>query len=259
MPVRISNGYVRPGLDGKPSLNLGKRGKIEVLSDENLISRLMPLSKLTRKVGEVEEEQNIPAVEGTASSASRSSNFTRGDGSPGSLTQFELTGEAGKNKIRVVIWNPVAIDEVKAGQTVMVTNLRVKKSTNGDRELHGDSGSVVQAVGSVVVVKSSPKFVKVNRVKDLTGRVSLEVMALSKASTHDVPMRDGPSLKKAELIIGDDTGEITLVGWRDSADRLVEVEVGQKVRVIDVARQVSKMGIVTLELETESRIEKVSD
>src|ERR1017187_3444379 len=59
MPVRISNGYVRPGLDGKPSLNLGQRGKIQVLSDENLISRLMPLSKLTRKVGEVEEEQNI--------------------------------------------------------------------------------------------------------------------------------------------------------------------------------------------------------
>ena len=258
-PVRISNGYVRPGLDGKPSLNLGKRGKIEVLSDENLVSRLTPLSKLTRKVGEVEEEQNIPAVEGTASSASRSSNFTRSDGSPGSLAQFELTGDAGKDRIRVVIWNPVGI-EVRAGQTVMVTNLRVKKSANG-RELHGDSGSVVQDVGSVapVIVRASPKFVKVNRVKDLTGRVNLEVMALSKASTHDVPMRDGPSMKKAELIIGDDTGEITVVGWREMADRLAEVEVGQKVRVFDVARQVSKMGMVTLELESGSRIEKVSD
>jgi ssDNA-binding replication factor A large subunit len=258
-PVRISNGYVRPGLDGKPSLNLGKRGKIEVLSDENLVSRLTPLSKLTRKVGEVEEEQNIPAVEGTASSASRSSNFTRSDGSPGSLAQFELTGDAGKDRIRVVIWNPVGI-EVSTGQTVMVTNLRVKKSANG-RELHGDSGSVVQDLGSVAVaaVRASPKFVKVNRVKDLTGRVNLEVMALSKASTHDVPMRDGPSMKKAELIIGDDTGEITVVGWREMADRLAEVEVGQKVRVFDVARQVSKMGMVTLELETGSRIEKVSD
>jgi hypothetical protein len=84
-------------------------------------------------------------------------------------------------------------------------------------------------------------------------------MALSKASTHDVPMRDGPSQKKAELIIGDDTGEITVVGWRDMADRLVEVDVGQKIRVVDVARQVSKMGIVTLELEGVSKIEKVSD
>jgi hypothetical protein len=258
-PVRISNGYVRPGLDGKPNLNLGKRGKIEILTDESLVSRLIPLSKLVKKIGGLkEEEQNIPAVEGTASSESRFSSFTRSDGSAGSLTQFELSEEASSNRIRVVIWNPVAI-EVKAGQAVLVTNLRLKKSTNGDRELHGDSGSVVNVAAGSVSTRASPKFVKVNRVKDLTGRVTLEVMALSKASTHDVPMRDGPSLKKAELIIGDDTGEITVVGWRDLADRLVEVDVGQKIRVFDVARQISKMGIVTLELENESRIEKVTD
>ncbi|MDA4134283.1 MAG: hypothetical protein OK441_01765, partial [Thaumarchaeota archaeon] len=45
-PVRVSNGYVRPGLDGKPSLNLGKRGKIEPLNDDAIVSRLTPLSKL---------------------------------------------------------------------------------------------------------------------------------------------------------------------------------------------------------------------
>jgi len=256
-PVRVSNGYVRSGLDGKPSLNLGKRGKIEVLSDESLVSRLAPLSRLVKGIGEVEEEQNIAAVEGTVHSESRFSTFTRADGSAGSLTQFELTEDASKNRIRVVIWNPVAI-EVKAGQTALVTNLRVKKSTNGDRELHGDSGSIVRVSGQVPVGES-PKFVKVNRLKDLTGRISLEVMALSKASTHDVPMRDGPSMEKAELIIGDDTGEVTVVGWGEQAARLVEIDVGQKIRVLDVSRKLSKMGIVTLELESESRIERVPD
>jgi len=256
-PVRVSNGYVRPGLDGKPSLNLGKRGKIEVLKDEALVSRLMPLSKMTRKIGEVGEEQSIPVVEGTVSSASRSSNFTRSDGSPGSLAQFDLADDAGKNKTRVVIWSPVAI-EAKAGQTVLVTNLRVKKSTNGDRELHGDSGSVVQVVGPGASAAKSG-FVKVNGVKDVSGPVSLEVMALSKVSTHDVVMREGPSVRKAELIIGDDTGEITVIGWRDFADRLVDIPVGQKLRVFDVSRQVSKMGMITLELEDGSRIERVSD
>jgi len=256
-PVRVSNGYVKPGLDGKPSLNLGKRGKIEALSDDSIVSRLTPLSKLVRKIGEVEEEQTMPAVQGVAYSGSRFSSFTRSDGSPGSLSQFELTEDAGKSRMRVVIWNPVAI-EVKAGQTVLVTNLRVRKSTNGDRELHGDSGSVVQIVG-LAAAGASVKFVKVNRVKDANGPVSLEVMALSKASTHEVPMRDGPSLKKAELIIGDDTGEITLVGWRDLAEKLVKIEVGEKLRVFDVVKQVSKMGMATLEFGEGSRIEKVPD
>jgi len=256
-PVRVSNGYVRPGLDGKPSLNLGKRGKIELLSDDTTVSRLTSLSKLVRKIGEVEEELNMPAVEGTVSSASRFSSFTRSDGSPGSLTQFELTEDAGKNKIRVVVWNPVSI-EAKVGQTVLVTNLRVRKSMNGDRELHGDSATVVLDTGAAPAGGGS-KLVKVNRIKDATGPVSLEVMALSKASTHEVPMRDGPSLKKAELIIGDDTGEITLVGWRDLADRLVKIEVGEKLKVLDVIRQVSKMGMMTLEFGNDSKIEKVSD
>ncbi len=254
-PVRISNAYVRAGLDGKPNLNLGKRGKIEVLDDESLVSRLVPLSKLVKRVDEVEDDdQSVAAVGGTVYSASRFSSFTRSDGSGGSLTQFELTGEEGKGRIRVVVWNPVSI-EAKAGQSVMVTNLRVRKSTNGERELHGDSGSIVRALGSEP--ESSRTLVKVNRVKDLAGRVNLEVMALSKASTHDASMSDGSSVKKAEMIIGDDTGEITLVGWRDSADRLVEIEVGQKIRVLGVTRQVSKMGMVILELEDASLIEKV--
>ena len=45
-----------------------------------------------------------------------------------------------------MIWNAVEV-EVKPGQRVIVTNLRLKKSNNGERELHGDSGSIVKVVG----------------------------------------------------------------------------------------------------------------
>ena len=254
-PVRISNGYVRPGLDGKPSLNLGKRGKIEVLVDENLVSRLVPLSKLAKGIGDVENDQSVVALRGTASSASRSSNFTRSDGSAGSLAQFEVTDDAGKNKVRVVIWNPVAI-EVKAGQEVLVTNLKVRKSSNGEEELHGDSGSVVQTPGSRSSA-ASQRSLKVNQVKEATGLVSLDVMVLSKSSTHDVTMKDGATMRKSEIVVGDDTGEITLVGWRALGDVLVGMEEGQKVRISNLARQMSRMGIATLELTESSKIEKV--
>ena len=33
-PVRVANGYVKQGLDGKANLNLGKRGSLEALTDE---------------------------------------------------------------------------------------------------------------------------------------------------------------------------------------------------------------------------------
>jgi len=255
-PVRVLNGYVRQGLDGKPALNLGRKGKIELLGDERLVSRLVPLSGVSRKVDDVGEVQDLPAVEGVALSDSRSSSFTRQDGSPGSLTQFELGGDAEKARIRTVIWNAIDV-QVKSGQRVTVTNLRLKKSMNGERELHGDSGSVVrsdvEARGPVTL-----KLVKVDQVKNPRQRYSLELMALSNPSVHDVQLRDGGSVQKAELVFGDDTGEITVTGWREAVKELSKIGVGEKVRIVGATSQASKDGTMGLELGTGSLIEKVA-
>jgi ssDNA-binding replication factor A large subunit len=254
-PVRVLNGYVRQGLDGKPNLNLGRRGKIELLGDEKLISLLVPLSGFSKKVDEIGELQELAAVEGVALTGSRSSNFTRKDGSPGSLTQFELGGESEKVRIRMVVWDAVDLD-VKPGQKVMATNIRVKKSLNGERELHGDSGSIVRAVGES---KGSlvQKLVKVNQVKTAHQKYSVEVMALSIPAIHEVRLKDGSSVQKAEVVFGDDTGEITVVSWRTLVERLAKVSVGEKVRITDATAQTSRLGTLTLELEDGSGIEKV--
>jgi ssDNA-binding replication factor A large subunit len=283
MPVRVMNGYVRQGLDGKPNLNLGKRGKIEPLNDEALVSRLMPLTKLSKRLKQIgEDDVNILALEGIAWSGSRTSNFVRSsDGSPGSLMQFELSEAGGSSRIRVVIWNPGGeTPEVKPGVSVLVTNLRQKRGNQGDTELHGDGGSVVKildgsvggpgdippapstaTVGGVATAPApvrTAKFTKVEKVKEAIGPISLEVMALSKGTIRDAILRDGSTVKKAELVIGDDTGEITIIGWRDIAQRLMGIEVGQRIKVFDVSRQASKLGVETLQLEGQSRIEVIS-
>jgi hypothetical protein len=254
-PVRVLNGYVRQGLDGKPNLNLGRRGKIELLGDEKLISLLVPLSNFSKKVDEIGELQELAAVEGIALTGSRSSNFTRKDGSPGSLTQFELGGESEKVRIRMVVWDAVDVD-VKQGQKVIATNIRLKKSMNGERELHGDSGSVVRAVGES---KGSlvQKLVKVDQVKSAHQKYSIEVMALSIPAIRDVQLKDGSSVQKAEVVFGDDTGEITVVSWRTLVERLAKVSVGEKVRITGATAQTSRLGTLTLELEDGSGIEKV--
>ncbi len=257
-PIRISNGYVKQGLDGKPNLNLGRRGRIDVISEESLVAKMLSLSKLTKRVEDVGDNQNVMALEGVASSNSRSSSFVRQDGSQGSLMQFDIAGEAGKNGTRVVVWNPVAVSEVKAGQSVLVTNLRVKKGNTGEREFHGDTGSVVRmwGPGSNTGIVT---FTKVNQVKNSSGPVSLEVMVLSKGTVDDVSLKDGTKAKRAELVIGDDTGEITIIGWRSAAEGLSATDVGQKVRILGATRKVSRMGVDTLQLEDTSKIEKIPD
>src|SRR5262249_9357223 len=155
--------------------------------------------------------QEIPVVEGIAISGSRTSNFTRRDGSPGCLTQFELSEESGLVKIRTVIWDAAGL-EVKAGQKLWMTNVRIKKNMNGERELHGDKGSGIIGVSAQKeTAQPVGKLVKVDLVKNPRQRYSIEVMAVSAPTVHEVQLNDGSSAKKAEQVFADETGEITVI------------------------------------------------
>src|SRR4029077_3710445 len=149
--------YVKPGLDNKPNLNLGKRGRIEVISDPSVSSKLASLSALSKQVEGVQEGEVLLAVEGLAVSDSRRSTFVRrDDGSNGSLTQFELKG-LGDKTTRVVVWDEVNLPQVKSGDRVRVTNLRHKKGRQMESELHGDSATVIQLIGENVGQENAPK------------------------------------------------------------------------------------------------------
>ncbi len=141
-PVRVANAYVKQGLDGKPNLNLGKRGKIEILADANVSAKLPSISTVVQKLPNITKEEQFVALEGVVSSEPRYSEFVRSDGSEGSLFQFGVSRDGGK-ETRVVIWSPSAQPELKRGQKVRITNVRAKRSNTGDYEVHGDAGSAI--------------------------------------------------------------------------------------------------------------------
>jgi len=258
VPVRVVSAYVKQGLDGKPNLNLGKRGRIEVIADASIVSKLASLSTLSKKVDEVAAGEMAFAVEGQATTDSRRSTFVRrDDGSNGSLTQFELKGPGDKTT-RVVIWDGVDLPEVKSRSVVRVTNLRQKSGRQGEAELHGDSATVIQMLGGSETV-AAPRQVKVADVTKhaVSGNFDLEVMALSKGNVREVNLRDGSTAKKGEVILGDDTGEITAVAWDEASSVIEGIQVGEKLHVRGAAIQVSKMGAETLELSRSSKIERV--
>jgi hypothetical protein len=263
-PVRVVSAYVKQGLDGKPNLNLGKRGRIEAITDPSITSKLVSLSTLTKLVDQVKVGEVVFAVDGLAVTDSKRSTFTRrDDGSTGSLTQFELKG-SGDKTTRVVIWDGVDLLEVKSGSRVRATNLRQKNGRQGEVELHGDSATVIRTLESGDQAKDSeaayaPHLVKVADVAKhvMSGSVDLEVMALSKGSVRDVNLKDGSTAKKGEVVLGDDTGEITAVAWDEASNVIGGIQAGEKLRVHGATIQVSKMGAETLELSRSSKIERV--
>lgn len=262
-PVRVVSAYVKQGLDGKPNLNLGKRGRIELIADASIASKLVSLSSLSKKVDEVQAGETVLAVDGLAASDSRRSTFVRrDDGSNGSLTQFELRG-SGEKTTRVVIWDGVELPEVRSGSRVRVVNLRQKNGRQGELELHGDSATIIQVLGG-----DQPKEAETARPAHLvkvadvakhvvSGNIDLEVMALSKGSVREVNLKDGTTAKKGEVVLGDDTGEITAVAWDEASNVIGGIQAGEKLRVQGAVIQVSKLGAETLELSRSSKVERV--
>jgi ssDNA-binding replication factor A large subunit len=328
MPVRVANAYVKQGLDGKPNLNLGKRGRIEPVEDEKLAARLPHISSMVQKLPNMTKEEPFVAIEGVVSSEPRYSEFVRSDGSEGSLFQFGLVREGGK-ETRVVVWSPSQRPDLKRGQKVTITNLRARRSNNGDFEIHGDAGSVIivgeapQRLALRVAATTSSQSAKVilgigkdrrvrfvelgngvkefaqndvvgvapdemvddrlycrstdsiqmatdesfpdldglatklHEVKEEDARIMLEVIALSHGSVDDVRLKDGATAKKGELVVGDDTGEMKLVAWRDLSGRVSGIQPGERLRLVGVASKSTKMGAWVLELSNFSVIERL--
>jgi len=143
-PVRVVSGYVKQGFDGKPNLNLGRRGRIEKIEDAELSSKLDSIEKAVRTLGNLDEDKQIIALDAILASEARRSDFTRSDGSPGSLLQFRVSDGKERREERIAIWSPsIPTPSFKLGQRIRVTNLKVRKSSQGEPELHGDAGSVV--------------------------------------------------------------------------------------------------------------------
>jgi replication factor A1 len=327
-PVRVVSGYVKQGLDGKSNLNLGKRGSIAIVSDME-VAELPKLSAATEKLVKLEQERTFVAVEAIVDSEPRYSEFVRSDGSQGSLFQFGVSGEHGK--ARVVIWSPASRPELRLGQKVVIANVKSKRSSNGEFEIHGDAGSVIfpgsrreplqmrvaailpgpsktillaldrtkkvwvvevgdeteaAATGNLVEVSadeesggrlicktpdaftvvdkdSSPRLVEfITKLKDAKGeapRIMVEVISLSRGTTDDVRQNDGSVIKRGELMVGDDTAEMKVVGWREQSEKLQGIQPGERLRISGVRPRVMKMGGTLLEVDALTVLEKVGD
>ena len=328
-PVRVANAYVKQGLDGKPNLNLGRRGKVEMVTDEKVVAKLQPLSSVAQKLPGLTKEEQFVALECVVSSEPRYSEFVRSDGSKGSLFQFGVARDGGK-ETRVVVWSPSERPELKRGQRVRITNVRARRSNSGEFEVHGDAGSAMivgplgeKSVFRVAATSSSQsakvilgvgkdrkvRFIevgngvkelgqndvigvtpdemvegklycrrpgsiqkadddsfpeleglatKLQEVKEEDAKIMVEVIALSHGSVDDVRLRDGTMAKKGELVVGDDTGEMKLVAWRDLAGRVSGIQPGERLRLVGVEPKSTKKGAWVLQLSSFSVIERIT-
>ena len=329
-PLKIQNGYVRQGLDGKPDLSLGKRGSLSEVSEADVSAKLENLDAITEKLTEISEERQYLSIECVVDLEPRFSEFVRSDGSPGSLFQFGVCDTGGRYRTRIVIWNPSEKPELKRGQRVVVTNLKSRRSSKGGFEIHGDGGSLIlpgaesepillrvvtmskglsgtvvvaiEKTGIVrlveagegihgltkgVVVRVVPRLeadgrlvckkegemevvhgiefppmkslvTKLKDAKDEFSQIMVEVIALSHGTINEIHLKNGSLVKKGDLVVGDDTSEMRVVGWRDQAEKLLGIQPGERLRISGASPKFAGTGNWELSLNPLAMVEKIS-
>jgi replication factor A1 len=342
--IKISKAYVKAGLDGKPIINLGSYSAIESIQDDPSIP---PIGSLVISVDDVKEPTDSAAISGFVNVNPRISDFVNARGEMSKSLQLQISGESGARTLRTVIWN---VDEArlpkvfKTGSKATIVGVRIKQGNpqygNGDLEIHGDEGTILQFSGSeddvevmplriisvgeetgkgsfvclaadrggrtlVLTVDNSlatsdqlssgsmiecvpsrifgnsvmlskedsylrkieddPSFLKTSKfeskVKDLQPspdrQYIVEVIVLQAPETVDVNTKAGETVPVTSTLVGDDTGEIRLVGWRNHSAVVNRLAVGDRINIIGVTANAGREGKPELTFRPYSSIQRL--
>ncbi len=139
--IRLLHGYTKDDRYGKTEMHLGRKSKIQIepkdkavnLSIENFATKIATLNKSS---GNVHLSGQIKTVLGR-------SNFTRSDGSDGTVMRLMLGDDSGE--VTIVVWNEKAteFEHARANTPLSLINARVKENQTGGVEVHVDSNTFV--------------------------------------------------------------------------------------------------------------------
>ncbi|MGQ9719120.1 MAG: hypothetical protein ACUVWK_04705 [Nitrososphaerales archaeon] len=157
--VRIVKGYVKMGLDGRSMLYVGSRGGIEVVYEQESKKKFPTIENITKNVSTIKTSALYLSVRGFLKTEPRLSQFTRKDGSQGSVIQFYISDIETNQAVRVAIWDnePKALSGLQVGSIIHLINVRARVLTYGEIELHGDEGTIFEIVPKKNTSRASPE------------------------------------------------------------------------------------------------------
>mgnify|MGYP006172230751 CR=1 FL=1 len=130
--------------------------------------------------------QDSAVITGTISANPRVNEFVNARGEPSRSLQLQVSNDSGTRTLRAVIWN---VDEsrlpkvFKTGTKVRMVGVRVKQGNpqygNGDFEIHGDEGTILQFSNVQEDVEVMP--LRIISVGEETGRGSFLCLAADRA------------------------------------------------------------------------------
>jgi len=219
--LRLLHGYTRADRYGKVELHLGGKSRIEVDPPEK-ISQYPTAEKFTTKIGSLTSASGTVHISGVVKAISGTTNFPRSDEVEGKVMRVTLADDSGQ--VTVVVWNEKVdeLERLKANSRLFLINARIKESQNGGFEVHVDSNTCVNF---------QPAELQLTKIASLTENQTVNVQGVvaSFPQTKEVTTGKGEKVKLTVFNFKDDSGAVQVSAWRQHADALEALKIGDEV------------------------------
>ncbi|MHA1731361.1 MAG: DUF2240 family protein [Promethearchaeota archaeon] len=164
--------------------------------------------------------------------------FSRNDGSQGTVGSLFVRDNTGE--VRVVLWDEltraIADNLIGEGDIIRLSNGYTKQGRDGGVEVHGGRMARLQVGPDDLSPedfesKAEREITPVNQVNLNSRRFNVEGIVLKKFPSRSFNKKDGSPGQVANLVLGDDTGQITVTFWNDQVEIFDSLTEGDRIVV----------------------------
>ncbi len=144
---------------------------------------------------------------------------------------FLAIDKENKNFISLVI-NPKLIEE-KISPGIIIEG--IPNRVFGNVMYFTDESSYIRIVTDTFeseFPQDSELETKIRNIQVSENPYIVEAIVLQAPNTSNITTKSGEDVSVSETLIGDDTGEIRLTGWRDQSSKIAKLNVGDRVKIL---------------------------
>ncbi len=220
--IRISHGYVRAGLTGRPELNVGRRGTVVLLTSPP--SRTQdPSTTHLQKIRDLAEGDFV-TFRGVVQGQSPISSFTRSNNRPGQVMRVRLADDTGR--IRAVFWDDQvdSVRDSRRGDVLEIVSGQVRRGLGSVLEVHVGRLSRVKVVENAELAsRLSAALTKIANLVPGMNDVDVLGRVMDVGPIREFERRSGGVGQVGSLYVLDETGSVRLTLWNEKTDVLADV------------------------------------
>ncbi len=229
--VNVLHGYVREGLDGKPELHVGSRGKLQIppvdMTEKALPPTFAKIQELRPTMRDVDVLARVTEISDTRE-------FKRSETEVGHVSTLLIKDETGFARLN--LWDDRAFlsREIKPGDAILAQRAYVRERFGKLNLNVGNSGALIlnpQVPEADALPPYEEERTKIAEIKDEGGPVTVEGVVATTPTMREVITSKDQKAVVVSFDLKDDTGTIRVSAWRRLAETAKGLTMGTTIEI----------------------------